>query len=144
MINSIIEAISISLNTEFGDSYGIHMEEIKQGLTEPCFFIMGLNPSKESYPGKRNFRESPFVIQYFPESENARRECNDTAERMMQCLEYITIIGKERPMRGTDMKYEIADGVLNFFVNYDFFTVTIEEDTAMEDLKPGTSIKEGG
>lgn len=144
MINSIIEAISISLNTEFGDKYEIHMEEIKQGLEEPCFFIMSLNPSKESYPGKRNFRENPFVIQYFPESENSRRECNDTAERMMQCLEYITIIGEDRPTRGTDMKYEIIDGVLNFFVNYDFFTITIEEDTAMENLESGTSVKEGG
>ena len=30
MINSIIEAISVSLNGEFGDDYEIHMEEIKQ------------------------------------------------------------------------------------------------------------------
>jgi hypothetical protein len=34
-----MEAISISLNAEFGDSYEIHMEEIKQGLKEPCFFM---------------------------------------------------------------------------------------------------------
>ena len=45
MINSIIEAISISLNEEFGDGYEIHMEEIKQGLKEPCFFIACLNPT---------------------------------------------------------------------------------------------------
>ena len=32
MINSIIEAISCSLNKEFGDDYEIHNEEIKQGL----------------------------------------------------------------------------------------------------------------
>lgn len=144
MINSIIEAISVSLNMEFGDRYEIHMEDIKQGLKEPCFFIMSLNPSKESYPGKRNFRESPFVIQYFPESENVRKECNETAERMMYCLEYITITGEERPTRGTDMKYEIVDGVLNFFINYDFFTIMPETDTSMETLKSDTFIKEGG
>ena len=32
MTNSIIEAISISLNEEFGDGYEIHMEEIKQEM----------------------------------------------------------------------------------------------------------------
>ena len=31
MINSIVEAISCSLNKEFGDDYEIHNEEIKQG-----------------------------------------------------------------------------------------------------------------
>ena len=40
MITEIIEAISVALNSEFGDDYEIHMEEIRQGLTEPCFFIM--------------------------------------------------------------------------------------------------------
>lgn len=40
MINSIIEAISVSLNGEFGDDYEIHMEEIKQGLKEPCFLLL--------------------------------------------------------------------------------------------------------
>ena len=39
MINSIVEAISCSLNKEFGDDYEIHNEEIKQGLKEPCFFM---------------------------------------------------------------------------------------------------------
>ena len=32
MINSIIEAISISLNEEFGDGYETHMEEIHIGI----------------------------------------------------------------------------------------------------------------
>lgn len=47
MINAIIEAISVALNGEFGDSYEIHMEEIEQGLEEPCFFIFCLNPSSD-------------------------------------------------------------------------------------------------
>lgn len=49
MINSIIEAISVSLNKEFGDDYETHMEEIKQGLKEPCFFIACLNPTIEQF-----------------------------------------------------------------------------------------------
>ena len=60
MINAIIEAISVALNGEFGDRYEIHMEELEQGLEEPCFFIFCLNPSSDLFLGKRYFRTNPF------------------------------------------------------------------------------------
>lgn len=144
MINSIIEAISISLDEEFGDGYETHMEEIKQGLKEPCFFITCLNPTTELFLGKRYFRTNQFCIQYFPETNEKQRECNGVAERMWQCLEYITIYGEDKPIMGTKMKYEVVDGVLNFFVNYDCFIRKIEQQTPMESLQASTNVKEGG
>lgn len=144
MINSIIEAISISLNEEFGDGYETRMEEIKQGLKEPCFFITCLNPTTELFLGKRYFRTNQFCIQYFPETNEKQRECNGVAERMWQCLEYITIYGEDKPIMGTKMKYEVVDGVLNFFVNYDCFIRKIEQQTPMESLQASTNVKEGG
>mgnify|MGYP003271508679 FL=1 len=144
MINSIIEAISISLNEEFGDGYETHMEEIKQGLKEPCFFITCLNPTTELFLGKRYFRTNQFCIRYFPETNEKQRECNGVAERMWQCLEYITIYGEDKPIMGTKMKYEVVDGVLNFFVNYDCFIRKIEQQTPMESLQASTNVKEGG
>lgn len=143
MINSIIEAVSVSLNSEFGDGYEVHMEEIEQGLKEPCFFIFCLNPTKDLFLGKRYFRSNPFCIQYFPENREKQRECNDVAERMYNCLEYITIDGDTSPIRGTRMKHEVVDGVLNFFVNYDCFTCKVEEQTAMGEMKLDTAVKEG-
>ena len=144
MINSIVEAISCSLNKEFGDDYEIHNEEIKQGLKEPCFFITCLNPTTELFLGKRYFRTNQFCIQYFPETNEKQRECNGVAERMLQCLEYITIYGEDKPIMGTKMKYEVVDGVLNFFVNYDCFIRKTEQQTPMESLQASTSVKEGG
>lgn len=144
MINSIIEAISIALNQEFGDDYEIHMEEIKQGLKEPCFFITCLNPTFDLFLGKRYFRTNQFCIQYFPETDEKQRECNDVAERMCQCLEYITIYGEDKPIMGAKMKCEMVDGVLNFFVNYDCFIKKTEQQTPMESLQSSTSVKEGG
>lgn len=143
MINSIIEAISVSLNRKFGDGYEIHMEEIEQGLEEPCFFIFCLDPTNNLFLGKRHFRTNPFCIQYFPESSEKQRECNDVAERMYECLEYVTPDGYSKPVRGTKMKHEVVDGVLNFFVNYDCFTYRTEEQTAMGELYSDTDIKEG-
>ena len=144
MINSIVEAISCSLNKEFGDDYEIHNEEIKQGLKEPCFFITCLNPTTELFLGKRYFRTNQFCIQYFPETNEKQRECNGVAERMWQCLEYITIYGEDKPIMGTKMKYEVVNGVLNFFVNYDCFIRKIEQQTPMESLQASTNVKEGG
>ena len=144
MINSIIEAISVSLNEEFGDDYEIHMEEIRQGLKEPCFFIAALNPAKNLFLGKRYEYTNQFCIQYFPQSDEKQRECNGVAEKMYDCLEYIRIAGEESPIRGTGMNHQVIDSVLNFFVNYDFFTVRAEEYTPMETLTINTDIKEGG
>lgn len=144
MINSIIEAISIALNEEFGDGYEIHMEEIKQDLKEPCFFISCVNPTIKLFLGKRYFRQNQFAIQYFPETGEVQRECNTVAERMWQCLEYITIYGEDSPLMGTKMEYEVIDGVLNFFVNYDCFIYKAEQQTSMESLETNINVKEGG
>ena len=75
MITTIIEAISAALDGELGDLYGIHMEEIGQGLKEPCFFISCLNPTSRRFLKGRYFRVSQFCIQYFPETREKRREC---------------------------------------------------------------------
>ena len=69
MINTIIEAISTALDKTFGEGYEIYMEEIKQGLQEPCFFIQCLHPTTSLFLGKRYFKENPFCIQYFPLTE---------------------------------------------------------------------------
>ena len=81
MINSIIEAISVALNEEFGDGYKIHMEEIRQGLKEPCFFIQCLNPTHELFLGKRYLQTNQFCIQYFPATREKQKECK---KRMRQ------------------------------------------------------------
>lgn len=142
MINEIIEAISTSLSAEFPDEkYEFHMEEIRQDLKEPCFFIASLQPSRELFLGRRYEATNNFVIQYFPESRDCQRECNDVAERMTECLEYITTDGDEKPIRGTNMKHEVVDGVLNFFVNYDLFLIKSEETVPMEDLSANTTAR---
>lgn len=126
MINSIVESISISLDAEFGDKYKIHMEAKRQGMQEPCFFIQCLNPTEELFLGKRYFRRNPFCIQYFPEDElHGNRECRAVAERLFFCLEYLDVCGAS--VMGTERKYEVVDGILHFFVNYDLFVYKVGE-----------------
>lgn len=145
MINAIIEAVSVALNEEFGDKYEIHMEEIEQGLEEPCFFIFCLKPTNNLFLGRRYFRTNPCCIQYFPAGKEKQRECNGVAERMYECLEYVTIDSDSKPIKGTKMKHEVVDGVLHFFVNYDCFVYRMEErQESMNGIAADTNVKEGG
>ena len=45
-VNMIIEAIAAALNGEFGEEYTVYAEDVKQGLSEPCFFISCINPRR--------------------------------------------------------------------------------------------------
>lgn len=140
MINSIIEAISIALNAEFGDEYTIYTETVEQGLKEPCFFVFCIKPASRVFLGKRYFRENEMCIQFFPsDKDNNRTESNAVSERLFSCLEYITDNGDL--VRGKEMKSEMVDGILNFFVNYDFFVRKVQENDAMEELSESVSVK---
>lgn len=138
-VNLIIEAIAAALNGEFGEEYAVYAEEVKQGLSEPCFFISCINPSDRQLMGNANrhflaaryYRENRFCIQYFPlEENNGRRESYDKAERLFGCLEEIGADGDI--IRGTDMNFEYTDGILSFFVSYNFFVYRTREPTVME------------
>lgn len=140
MINSIIESIGVSLNAEFGDEYIIYTESIEQGLSESCFFLFCINPTSRVFLKNRYFRENQFCIQYFPDDKDrAKEECNAVAERLFLCLEYITVTGDL--VRGTKMKYEIIDGVLNFFVNYDLFVYKVVTPDVMEEISENVTMK---
>lgn len=138
-VNLIIEAIAAALNGEFGEEYAVYAEEVKQGLSEPCFFISCINPSDRQLMGNANrhflaaryYRENRFCIQYFSLDENnGRRESYDKAERLFGCLEEINADGDI--IRGTDMNFEYTDGILSFFVSFNFFVYRTREPTVME------------
>lgn len=148
MIQKIIDGISISLDAEFGKKYKIYTESIEQGLKEPCFSILCVNPTNELFRGNRYFRKNLMCIQYFPcgtfkddegEVIGKYQECMDALERMFDCLEIIKV--KDDPQRGTSMHGEVVDGVLNFFVNYDMFVYKVEEKTQMETLDLKTDVE---
>lgn len=139
MINQILESISMALNQEFGDTYTIYMEEVKQGLTEPCFFVFCLNPSCNLYFNKKYFRENLFCIQYIPATEEVKEECNAVAERMLGCLEVLS--AEKDKFRGSRMNFEVVDNVLNFYVNYNFFVYRLEGKEMMDSISETINAK---
>ena len=140
MINKIIDGISVAINSEFGDSYEIYAESIEQGLIEPCFSVMCLNPTIGQVLGKRYFRTNQFCIHYFPSSNAKRSECYAVIDRLMKALEIITVDGDL--CRGTDMHTEIVDGVLFFFINYNMYVYKEESvEPVMESVSHKTNMK---
>ena len=133
MISKIVDGICIALNAEFGDTYKIYTESIEQGLQEPCFSVLCVNPTNELFLGKKYFRQNLFCIQYFPSSNDKYEECMEVLERLYDCLEIISV--GDDSQRGTQMHGEVVDGVLNFFVNYDMFVYRVESVDDMETLE---------
>ena len=140
-INDVVNAIAIKLNQGFGEDYTIYTESIEQGLEEPCFFIVLLTSRQSQVVGKRYFREQPFDIHYFPSTKDANMEMHDVVDRLNDALEYITTISGDL-LRGTSINHEIVDGVLHFFVNYNFHVYKVTDPTdPMGDLKINNGLK---
>lgn len=138
MIDRIISGISNALFETFG--YENHATKIPQDLETPCFFIQCLEPESKKYIGTRYLRKHHFVIQYFPQSESdANTECYSVGEQMYECLEVINIDGFF--LRGMEMKFEIVDDVLHFFVDYNAFIRKVRQKETMGSLKTGIHVK---
>ena len=58
------------------------------------------------------------MIMYFPGTTEINRECQETAERLFDCLE---MIGDG--YRASGMNAQVVDDVLQFEVSYDFFAI---------------------
>lgn len=140
MINPIIEAIGAALGSNFGEQYTIYSEAIEQDFNEPCFFISCMSRSQKLSTGNRYWCENVFCIQYFPfNSLREREESQHAAEKLFSCLEILDVDGNL--LRGTKMNYEISDGVLSFFVSYNFFICKEKKAYPMENLSENIYMK---
>lgn len=126
MQQEIIKGISKALSAEFGSTYTVYAEKVKQGAQKPCFFIKCESTAEIPFPMGRYFRENVFSVSYYPKSEqDEKRDCVRTAERLFGCLEYITVSGDAT--RGSKMSCQIEDGVLKFTLHYDMFVYKPKE-----------------
>lgn len=132
-IQNLTDAIAEALFQEFGSDYEIYTERVEQGLTEPCFLIRCLNPTKIRHLGLRYKRTNQFSIQYIPSTADVVAECTVVLERLFECLESVILHGK--PVHGTELHGEITDGILTFTVNYDGFVLKTEDKYIMEELE---------
>lgn len=135
MINKVVSGVCIALYKTFGDKYSIYKEEIKQGLQEPCFFVDCIIPKRTKVLNNRYYRENTFSINYFPKSNNYRKECNEVLEKMYGALEYIMV--DNSLVMGKNLNFDFSDGVMIVTINFDFHTFEYtkdKENNLMEEL----------
>jgi len=137
-INGVRYAVHAVLDAAFPD-IPIMGEEIKQGLTPPCFFVRLLEPEHVQELGRRFIRYHPFVIRYYA-VDRENDVMYDMAEQLTEVLQQIEVAG--RLVRGTGMRFEIVDEVLHFFVEYNFHVwAPRPDDPAMASLDVQEGLK---
>lgn len=117
MINDIVQGVAAQLAAAF-EGCKIYQNNVEQGLSTPCFFVALLKPTVKPLAQGRYFRRDPLDVHYFPAEGRDNAEMCRVAEELTECLEYITLPAGSR-LRGREMSYELVDGVLHFFVEYD-------------------------
>ena len=71
MIQKVIDGIITAIRTEYDSAhFKVYTELVEQGLRNPCFSVMCLNPSVEVIGKVRSRRYYPFVIDYFSKSDD--------------------------------------------------------------------------
>ena len=142
MINEIIKGVSMKLNAAFGAGYKIYQNDVEQGFKEPCFFIAVLKPDIAPLQKNRFMNRNPLDVHYFPTSRRNNSEMFKVAGDLMECLEFITLPNGD-VLHGTSMSYEVEDGVLHFFVNFNLTLSRPSEETPMETLDVDVEPKKG-
>ena len=138
MIKKIIDGICLALSSKFGERE-IYTEAVNQGLEDGSFSIVCLNPTNAQFLGNRYFRTNQFCIHYFPKTNEPKSECLEVLEGLYEALETIGFDGDL--IRGTNMTSEMDEGVLHFFVNYDFFTIRKMDEPFMEHFDHSSNVK---
>ncbi len=133
MVNEIISGVSMKLNETFGDGYRIYKNDVSQGLVEPCFFIAALSPYHTPYLGKRRKITVPLDVHFFPVDGGDNDEMMQVGDRLFFALEFITTLEGDCFL-GREMRYEIQDNVLHFFVTYSTILNEIVKENLMEDV----------
>ncbi len=117
MFNEIVAGIALRLREAFGEGYEIYQDNVEQGLQEPCFFIRPLKMEQLPLLGRRALRRCPFDVQYFPARQGDNAELCDAGGRMLDALGLIELPDGSL-LRGFQLGWETADGVLHFTVHY--------------------------
>ena len=124
--------------------YSIYVEDVAQGLEEPCFLITALETTSTAYSQGRIGFTYPFDIKYFPKIESSRSEMDAVADKLIGAM-YMFPLDDDSLVHGTDMHYRLEDGVLHFFVSFKcvLHRKSGEDRTMMEELEQHGGVLNG-
>ena len=116
MVNEIITGVSEKIQSSFGEGYPVYRNERDRGEDSPCFIVSVRSPSVIMYVGGRRKMTVPLDVGYFPAEAGSSEEMLDTAEKLLDALEYIALKEENSGLRGSAVSWEIAEGMFLYHV----------------------------
>lgn len=143
MIQDIIGALSKAINKTLNTNtkkYTVYIENVKQDLKGPCFFVYCKDYKDELYRGKRYKVEADIAIEYMPheDEEKTNKDVNGILQQLYNITENIEVDGNL--LRGLNRQVENADGCVVFSVKYEYFYYKTDDIETMEILKERTDV----
>ena len=134
MVADFLNAVTTQLGKTFGATYHYYVENVEQGLKQPCFTVDMITLVERSKSSFLYDRTMPLVVHYYNKNPVGNKtECYQIAEQLVECLEYIPF--KNTLIRGEQISWQMVEDVLQVFITYRFTTKTdIPFENAMEDL----------
>ncbi len=108
----------------------VYGERVEQGFSPPAFFASLKSAGGRREVGRRRRRSAEFDIQFFPAVGTKRNEALYTVgDKLLELFELVeTADGALRP---DEVRYEIEDDVLHFFVTFRWFALADAADAAL-------------
>lgn len=120
----IVQSLTVALSKKLEEAFDnpvIYHDMLPMGFTEPCFFINSINSQVALRLYDRYRVQVSYDITYHPEERHFHsQELSKVADKMAFGLEYIPLEDGGL-VRGNDIKWEVQDNVLHFFISFDFF-----------------------
>lgn len=132
MINKLIETISQVLVEVFEEAYPIYIEDVKDQITGPYFFLTCNRVTEVQVRKNRYRRTYEISIQFIPNPQKQSvEEINEIVEVLLNALESIEIEGQY--INGTDRVAVVQEGILHFDETYAFDISKIEDEGSYMD-----------
>lgn len=133
MYHTVLQAIVSKLEANFKE-VPVYMDGKVEEKTKPCFFVKILEASCKRLLMGRFLLKVPICIQYVSE-QPLSIECHAIAEHLAYQLEVIKLEDGSQ-IRGSQIKHNLSNDSLNFFIIYQFHIDKREEEKdCMEQLK---------
>ena len=122
MVNRIYTAIAKKLEKLFDEPL-IFFDQLPQTFNGPCFWVRLLKAEQNQLLYNRYKVTLDFDIMMYPSNdEEFIEELNSVGTELLHGIEYI-VTEDGNYLRGTNISYEVQDGVLHFFISYILFTI---------------------
>lgn len=131
-----LKALIIHQLKDVFNNIRVYDEPVKQGLTTPAFQLLIIDTHGERLMAKYSSRSYSFNINYYPDTEDKRNECDEILDQFITEFKYIADQHHVHEIDGT-----VSDDVLVITFDVKVLLREVEDGITMQELG-GVSVDE--